>query len=136
MTGETRMSRYDPETTPNPTAWQALDELERIALVRRYHVGKRIRLPNVELHSQIHAAIENQVAGGMESVQRALVRLQDQGLTRHDAVHAVGSVLAEHLYDRLQAARSDEPAKANARYEEAVKKLTAESWYEKYAQDK
>jgi hypothetical protein len=40
-----------------------------------------------------HVIVENQAAQGLETpVRRTLARLQAEGLSRHDAVHAVGSI--------------------------------------------
>jgi hypothetical protein len=45
---------------------------------------------------------ENQLALEDQAIVRAtLHRLMNEGLTRHDAVHAVGAVLTEHIYDML-----------------------------------
>src|SRR5437016_9813537 len=47
--------------------------------------------------------VENQVALGDEiPVRRTLERLRAEGLDRHDAVHAAGSVLAKRIYDLLR----------------------------------
>jgi hypothetical protein len=65
--------------------------LERVSA---YHRRNRIRLPNPRLHSTIHAIIENQIAEGMAKTRDALARLISEGLSRHDAIHAIGSVLS------------------------------------------
>jgi hypothetical protein len=57
-------------------------------------------MPNSSLHAAIHVVVENQVAlGGEIPVQETLARLMGEGLSRHEAVHAVGSVLAGILFD-------------------------------------
>ena len=48
--------QYDPHEHINSAAWLALDELERMQLVRRYHRRQRIRLPNETIHAVVHAA--------------------------------------------------------------------------------
>jgi hypothetical protein len=55
-----------------------------------------------------------------------MARLQSDGLSRHDAVHAIASVVAEHIHDLFN-------AKADARnsyaiYNAAVERLTAKRW--------
>ena len=76
------------------------------------------------VHAIVHAVIENQVAMGDESpAHRTIERLMGEGLDRHDAVHAVGSVLAAHITDTLQAGGPN-----NLAYNEAVERLTAEIW--------
>lgn len=119
--------RYDPLKPPNPEAWLALDELERINLVRQYHVRARIKLPNANIHNVIHATIETQAAMGDEMpVRRTLERLMREGLDRHDAVHAVGSVLAQHLFDLMHS--EDTPEDPNPAYFAALEALNAEDW--------
>src|SRR6059058_3822277 len=97
------VKRYDPQHAPDPEGWLALDEAERTELVLQYHRRARVRLPNVRLHATIHVIVENQVALGDEiPVRRTLERLRAEGLDRHDAVHAVGSVVAKRIYELLK----------------------------------
>jgi hypothetical protein len=60
-----------------------------------YH--RRNRLPmgqSVKLHRVAHVVVENQVAlGDPPAVREALARLMGEGLDRHNALHAVGSVV-------------------------------------------
>lgn len=85
--------RYDPEVEPDPSKWQELDEQERITLAEAYHRRAGIEVPEMTVHAIAHAIIENQVAvGDALPVRRAIERLMGEGLDRHDAVHAVGSV--------------------------------------------
>jgi hypothetical protein len=51
-------------------------------------------------------------------------RLIGEGLDRHDAIHAIGMVLAEHIYDVLKTTKSTQDP--NARYFTALERLTAE----------
>jgi hypothetical protein len=121
------VNTYDPDVSPSPAKWLQLDEAERLELVARYHQSKQIRLPNAELHAVIHIVVENQVALGEEVVTRTLVRLGSEGLGRHEAIHAVGSVLAEHLYDLLHE-RSGINDDVYTRYIEGLENLTAATW--------
>ena len=76
------------------------------------------------VHATVHAIIENQVAMGDElPTHNAIERLMGEGLDRHDAVHAVASVLAVHINDALRAGSPNIEA-----YNDAVERLTAESW--------
>jgi hypothetical protein len=122
------MERYDPETAPSAEAWLALDEVKRIRLVEAYHRDARISLPQAarKLHASIHAVVENQLALSDEAVVRAFTRLRKEGLSRHDAVHAIGSVLAEWLYDLKNEQHT--PDSARAHYYAAVERLTAATW--------
>ena len=118
---------YDPAVAPDPERWLALGEEERLDLVLDYHRRAGISLPNEEIHAVMHVIIENQIALGDElPVRRAVERLMAEGLDRHQAVHAVGSVLAGHLIDAMR----DPEAKAVSQeaYNAAVEQLTVESW--------
>ncbi len=121
------VTRYDPQSPPDPGEWLRLDEAERIELVLRHHRRARVHLPNAHLHATIHVVVENQVAlGDQFPARRTLERLQLEGLDRHDAVHAIGSVLAKHMYDLL---RGGPPGgDPNDPYRTELEALTAESW--------
>jgi Domain of unknown function (DUF1841) len=125
--GKSMALRYDPHRQPDPDAWLALDESERIEAVKEYHRRARVRLPNENLHATTHVIVENQVAlGESYPVQSVLVRLMQEGLDRHDAIHAIGLVLAERLFDALK--EGGEAVDLNAEYLEKLNRLTAESW--------
>jgi hypothetical protein len=121
------MEAYNPECMPEPASWLELDEQERIVLVETYHRVARIKLPNVTAHAALHAIVENQIALNLDPVVRAMHRLGKEGLTRHDAVHAIGSVVAEHLFDILKTNQNDDAAALQARYYAAVERLSAAS---------
>jgi hypothetical protein len=121
------MDSYDPETPPHSADWLETDEGERIELVSSHHRRKRVPLPNAQLHAVIHVVVENQLALGEQVVVETLARLQREGLSRHDALHAIGSVLAVDMYELMQespAASGD----AQRRYLERLQKLTAKNW--------
>jgi hypothetical protein len=121
------MQRYNPLEAPNPEEWLALDEQERIDLVRDYHRRTRIQLPNEKLHATLHAIVEAQIALGDETpARRIALRLMDEGLDRHDAIHAIGMVLAEHIFDVLKTAKSEQDP--NTPYFAALERLTADHW--------
>lgn len=88
------VKHYDPDIAPNPIEWLALDEQERIQLVEGHHRAARVKLPNIKAHACFHAIVENHIADGLEPVARAMARLTNEGLTRHDALHAIASVVA------------------------------------------
>lgn len=121
------MKHYDPQHPPDAAAWLALDETERIDLVLQYHRRTRVELPNATLHAAIHAVVENQVALGEEiPVRQTLERLQTEGLDRHEAIHAVGSVLAKQIFDMMKAPVS--ATEPNKHFWDELEHLTAESW--------
>jgi hypothetical protein len=55
---------------------------------------------------------------------RVAQRLIGEGLDRHDAIHSIGMVLAEHIHDVLKTTKSTQDP--NARYFAALERLTAE----------
>jgi hypothetical protein len=122
------VQRYDPLEAPDPKEWLELGEQERIDLVRDYHRRVRIRLPNEQMHATLHAIVEAQIALGDETpVRRIAERLIGEGLDRHDAIHAIGMVLAEHIYEVLKTTKPDQDD-PNVPYFAALERLTAEDW--------
>ena len=119
------MNRYDPDHAPNPSEWLALDEQERIWLVEEHHRVARVKLPNLTAHAAFHTVVENQLAENLEPVVRAMARLNAEGLSRHEAVHAIASVVAKHIH-ALFNAKAD-ASNSQAIYNAAVERLTARS---------
>ncbi len=120
------MRNYDPHQAPDPDQWLDLDESLRLVIVEAYHRSNDANLPNITLHASFHAIVENQLAEGLTEVQDALDRLLDEGLDRHEAVHAIGSVLAEHVHGILQDSPPD--GEPNRVYFQGLEKLTAKQW--------
>lgn len=121
------MTKYDPEVDQQADRWLATGEADRIAAVEAYHRRHRIRLPRPTLHATVHTVVENQLALGEQVVIEALARLRSEGLTRHEAVHAIGMVLAEQIYDVLKA-QGEVTFDLNKPYLDRVRRLTAEHW--------
>ena len=123
------MKMYDPLKPPNPEEWQSMDEQERLDLVEGFHRRARIRVPNAKVHAVIHVIVENQFALGDElPVKRTVQRLMSEGLDRHDAIHAVGSVLIGHISDLLGAPEAEVGPDPNPPYYAALDQLTAKDW--------
>ena len=123
------MERYDPELIQNAKEWLALDEGERALLVEQYHRDARIDLPKRarRIHAMIHTVVENQLALDDQTIVReTLERLTQDGLTRHQAVHAIGSVLVEYVHDLLHAKMPS--STGHAPYYAALQQLTPEKW--------
>lgn len=121
-------SRYDPLTPPDPALWQTLDEQEQIDSMTAYHRAHGVHLPNPGAHAVLHVVIENQVALGQAiPVAATLVRLQNEGLDRHEALHAIASVMAGCISDALA---SGEVAMTYPQhdYYRHLEGLTAASW--------
>ena len=88
--------KYDPNNDVDPDEWLSLDERKRILLAEDYHERAGIELPNVRIHAIMHVVVENQITMGDEIPTReTLDRLMAEGLNRHDAVHAIGSILSK-----------------------------------------
>jgi hypothetical protein len=119
---------YDPDSAPDPQEWLALDEQERIRLAKKYHVASRTKVPNVEAHALFHAIVENQIAEGVEATCRTMERLRSEGLTRHDAIHAIGSVIAQFTYDAMHSESIDSPEDAQRDLNAKIEALTAQEW--------
>ena len=96
------MEIYDPDIAPDPKSWLELSETERLLLVGDYHEQSEEELPNAQIHAAIHVVVENQLAEAYAPAVEALARLRREGLNRHDAVHAIGSVLAEQIWTQAR----------------------------------
>jgi len=121
--------KYDPQRNAYPSKWLSLSDLERLDLVEAYHSAKNILLPNSRLHAIMHVIVENQIAQGDRiPVKAPLVRLVIDGLDRHDALHAIGSVLAVQMHEILTATNLQ--PQPNQQYFDALSQLTAASWLE------
>jgi hypothetical protein len=126
------MLKYDPHGDLKPESWLALAESERIDSVVRYHRRQGIRLPNGTMHALIHVIVENQVAlGDKYPVKSVLSRLMAEGLDRHEAVHAIGSVLTGQFFDAVKQKSSG--TDLNAQYLDELNQLTAAGWRKKWA---
>lgn len=121
------MKTYDPDIPPNASQWLAADEGVRLVLVTNYHQGMDLPESRLRLHAAIHVVVENQIALGEEAVIDAMTRLQAEGLSRHDAVHAIGMVVSEHLFEILRT-DSDDTVKKTTPYLDRLKQLTADAW--------
>jgi len=119
---------YDPDVVVDPQKWLALPEAERLRLVQSYHVASRIKVPRMKAHAAMHATVENQVASGFGPSTRALVRLQEEGLSRHEAVHAIAYVIAQFIFELNQGQSSEEQTTFQARMNAAIDKLHAAQW--------
>jgi hypothetical protein len=126
------VTHYDPDIAPDPADWLALDEDERIQLAEAHHRAARIKLPNAKVHAVFHTIVENQIAEGLKPIVRAMARLQGEGLSRHDALHAIGSVSAGQFFEAMKSKAPDDASVTQARYNAAVERLTAKSWREEY----
>jgi hypothetical protein len=107
----------------------------RQSLVLDFHRRARVRLPNEIIHAAVHVVVENQIAAGDPlSTGRALARLTAGGLDRHEALHAIASVLTDQIHDILQGGKAGPFPQDD--YAAAVDRLGVEDWFRRWHSDK
>lgn len=106
------MDNYDPDIEPNPEAWLALTESDRLELVLEYHIqleddledlddleDMEDEMPNMEIHCSMHVVVENQLALDSPPLSRkTMTRLLASGVSRHDAVHAIANAMTQEMF--------------------------------------
>jgi len=123
------MKTYDPSISPSSEDWLSLEETEQIRLVSAYHKKKRIKIKKLQMHIMLHVVVENQLAEGIQAAQEAYDRLTAEGLDRHETIHAIGSVLLEHLQNLLR--EEEVGPNPHQRYFEDLRTLTVSTWKER-----
>ncbi len=121
------MEIYDPTKPINPEQWLSLDEVERVDLVRCFHESLDDEMPDDALstHSSIHVIVENQLAMGVEYIPDTIAKLTRQGLDRHEAIHAIGAIITEDIYDIVKGNIQEFSPK---KYRRKLEKITAKRW--------
>jgi len=77
---------------------------------------------NPILHITMHAAVESQVAGGEPpEVAQTMAALERRGLSHHEAVHRVASVLASEIWYVMHEKRPFDPARYAANLAELLR---------------
>jgi hypothetical protein len=126
---------YDAMRDPDPRGWLTLPEGERLGACERHHTPLprgHAPIANLRLHAALHATVENQIAlDAPPEVRRTLVRLVREGLTRHEAVHAIGSAAADAM---ARVVREKQPYDAAA-YARDLAALKASDWQGKADND-
>jgi len=121
------IEEYPLETAPDAQEWLELTDEERLGLVEYAHEGTSGGTgEHPRMHAKMHVAVENQIAAGSPSfVGPTVDRLLQEGLDRHEAIHAIASVFARELQHALRSngARMDEE-----RYRASLAAMTAEEW--------
>ena len=115
--------KYDARKTPDPDQWLSLDEEERMALIIAYHGRIGDQQEHMSAHAVMHALVENQIALNEEAPKKTLRRLGTEGLDRHDAGHAIASVLAMQIFDMQN--RQSPGDYDGDRYSQELAELTA-----------
>ena len=120
------MENYNPLKQPVPEEWLAIDEQERISLVRDFH-DTLDEMPEdaLSLHTMFHVIVENQIAQKVEFIPEAIAKLIRQGLDRHDAVHAIASIVCEDIFDLVNGNKQEFSVK---QYRRKLEKITAKRW--------
>ena len=123
-----RLTYYAPENAPDPQEWLALEETERIRLVQSFHVSARIKTPSMKAHAAFHAIVENQIATGFGPSCRAAERLQKEGLSRHEAIHAIGFIVAKFLHEGMNEPSPEAAKTMQSRMNAEIESLSANQW--------
>lgn len=78
-----------------------VDQTTLLERLRREHAGAghpKVEGGRLRLHLSIHAVVETQLAEARPpAVGETLARLVEAGLSRHDAIHAIGVVASEEV---------------------------------------
>lgn len=119
---------YDAAQAPMAADWLALPESERLRVVQTFHAVNRVKVPRMKGHSALHVIVENQIAQGFGPSVRAIERLQCEGLSRHDALHATASVISRFSYEALAGQNPNEAATAQSRLNATLERLNAKEW--------
>lgn len=117
---------YDATRSPDPAAWLAADEGERLEAVLAHHgaLAAHPRMPQPRLHAALHLVVESQLAlGKPPEAGRALARLIRGGLDRHEAVHAIAMLVSNVAAAAMEGGRYDAGA-----YGRELDALTVERW--------
>jgi Domain of unknown function (DUF1841) len=119
--------QYEANDQPHSATWLELDESERVDAVMDYHRRAKVVPENLKLHAMTHVVVENQVAlGEATTVPATLNRLMNEGLDRHEAIHAIGSILMRIMLDAVR--NDDGGGDINAKYSRELATLTAVGW--------
>jgi mRNA degradation ribonuclease J1/J2 len=121
------MDKYDPANPIGSDEWLALNEAKQIELVRDFHAELDLEMPDdaLSIHSSIHVIVENQLAMRVELKPETIAKLTRQGLNRHEAIHAIGAILSEDIFDLLKGNIEEfSPTK----YRRKLEKITAKRW--------
>jgi hypothetical protein len=117
---------YQPDEETDAAAWNAATDEERVEACGRAHQLLPTWHPpvlNVRLHASMHAVVETQLANELPEVRETLTRLRGEGVSRHQAIHAIAGVVA----DELQRVLRDKKPFDRQGYAQRLRALTKES---------
>ena len=132
MSPAKHLTTYNPDASPDAASWLALPEAQRLRAVTHFHSVHKERAGGQKAHAAMHVIVENQIATGFGPTVQAMQRLLAQGLRRHEAIHAVGSVLAEHMHRALTATAATDPSVLQSAINRDIQALSAASWRADY----
>jgi len=117
---------YDADHAPDPERWLSMDESERLLAVDRYHArNPHPPAPSPTLHVGMHVIVESQIAAGDPPITAAtLQRLIAEGLTRHEAVHAVAGAVSHMMFEMLKKGVPFDPVA----YQRDLEQMSAAKW--------
>ncbi|HEX5340304.1 MAG TPA: hypothetical protein VFX47_05440 [Gammaproteobacteria bacterium] len=121
------MNDYDPLIEPDKKLWLAATEGERVAVVTAFHERHDETLDKKALiiHSAIHVIVENQLALGVALLPETVAKLMRQGLSRHEAIHAIGAIISG---DILGIIRGEITEFSASKYRRKLEKISAKRW--------
>ena len=121
------MEKYNPLIEPNKEEWLESSEYDRIDMVREFHENNEDDLEDeaLSIHTSIHVIVENQLAMGVELIPETIAKLTRQGLGRHEAIHAIGAIISEDIFDIMRGEKSEFSPK---QYRKKLEKITAKRW--------
>jgi hypothetical protein len=124
---EAIMDKYTPDKAVDSENWLALDEAIRIELVHDFHseLDLEMAVEALSLHTTIHVLVENQLAMGVELIPETIAKLTRQGLNRHEAIHAIGALISEDIFDVINGNAEEFSQK---KYRRKLEKITAKRW--------
>ena len=121
------MKKYEPLFYGEKDEWLRLEEEERIALVLDYHenLDEEFEGESIRLHAAMHVVVENQIALGETYVENTVARIMRQGISAHEAIHAIAAILSEDIVSLLNSGEKEFYTK---KYRRKLEKLTAKRW--------
>jgi hypothetical protein len=124
--------KYRADLAPESSFWDRLSEEEKILAIIQHHRLRSIKLPNPRVHALAHLMVEQQLSSGESpAAVSTLERLLDEGLDRHEAIHAIGWALTTTMNE---AAAGELDGDLNATYEHRLS-LLPESWWSEFEDD-
>ena len=121
------MNTYNPLFEQDKEEWLGASELDRLVAVREFHErsGEEFEEGALMVHSSIHVIVENQLAEGVDLIPETVAKLIRQGLNRHEAIHAIGAIISEDIYNIV---RGKDIEFSPKKYRKKLEKITAKRW--------